>query len=195
MCQQSFSRELTRIDTDGGSESVSSVSSVATCSLVQGRVLDWQGLRPFAIEEVPGCIGEQVANDWLKFKQGYGSYRVFRRSLEGPEVWLFTFDGSNVGLIELFSPPASFASDEALDALGQPELIGDYPGAAQLQRPLRQPGEELRELIYGKRGLALLLADAPDKAKRAVRVRGFEPMPAQKYYERFVELPEVELPA
>jgi len=169
------------------------MTNEAICCLVEGRVFDWHGLEPFPIEEAPGCIGEQTASEWLKFKRGYASYRVFRGNPGGPEVWLFSFDGDSVELVELFSPPVSFGSEETLALLGQPELIGDYPGAAQLQRPLRQPGEELRELIYEERGLALLLAHAPETATRAVRVRGFESMPAQTYYERFVELPEVQI--
>ena len=171
------------------------MANESICCLVEERILDWYGLEPFPIDETPGCVGEQTASDWLKFKRGYASYRVFRRNNGGPEVWIFSFDGNSVELVELFSPPASYASEETLELLGQPELIGDYPGAAQIQRPLREPGEELRELIYEKRGLALLLAFAPDTATRPVRVRGFESMPAQKYYERFVELTEVEIPA
>ena len=171
------------------------MGSESICSLVEGRVRDWHGLQPFAIEDAPSCAGDQTASDWLKFKRGYASYRIFRRSPDEPEVWLFSFDGTRVDLVELFSPPASFASDETLAILGQPELIGDYPGAAQIQRPLRQAGEELRESIYGRRGLALLLGYAPDKATRPVRVRGFESMPAQQYYERFVELSQIEFPA
>lgn len=170
------------------------MAAESICALVEGRVVEWQGLKPFAIDDAPDCIGEQTASDWLKFNRGYALYRIFRAGPQGPDVWLFSFDGRTVELLELFSPPAVFASDETLDALGQPELIGDYPGAAQLQRPLRQPGEELREAIYERRGLALLLGYAPDRPVRAVRVRGFQSMPAREYYERFVELPEIEIP-
>jgi hypothetical protein len=165
------------------------------CSLVDGRVGDWHGLQPFAINDAPGCIGEQTAKDWLKFSRAYASYRIFRRSLAAPEVWLFSFDGKKIELVEIFGLPASFAPEAALAVLGQPELMADYPGAAQIQRPLRQPGEELRESIYGERGLALLLGYAPDRRVRPVRVRGFESMSAQEYYRRFVELPEIEIPA
>jgi hypothetical protein len=165
------------------------------CSLVEGRVRDWHGLQPFAMDDAPSCVGEQTANDWLKFKRDYAWYRIFRRSPEGPEAWLFSFDGKNVELVELFGLPASFVPEATISVLGQPELIADYPGAAQLQRPLRQPGEELRESIYGERGLALLLGYTPGEPARAIRLRGFESMPAQEYYERFVELPEIEIPA
>lgn len=171
------------------------MSAESICDLVEGRVVEWHGLQPFAIDEVPDCIGEQRASEWLKFKRGYGLYRIFRSGPQGPEVWLFSFNGKSVELVELFSPPLSFASDETMDELGQPKLIGDYPGAAQIQRPLAQPGEELREAIYGQRGLALLLGYAPGRPARPVRVRGFPSMSEEEYYERFVELPEIEIPA
>lgn len=163
------------------------------CRLAEGRILDWRGLRPFRIEDAPACLGPRMAQDWLAFNRGHAAFHLFRSGPVAPDVWLFTFDGESVELVELFSLPSSVVTEEVLSALGEPDLLAGYPLAAQLQRPLRQPGEELRESIFGDRGLALLSGHAPGETARLVRVRGFEAMPAQNYYERFVELPQVNI--
>jgi hypothetical protein len=159
------------------------------CHLVEGRILKWKGLPPFSVEELPSCLRQEASHGWLKFKQGYAAYRIFRTTDGGPEAWLFTFDGYRIHLIEVFSLPLSVEVGPLLDQLGTPEMRLAHPLAAQLQRPLKRPDENLNEIIFARRGLALLLGYAPDTPARLVRVRGFGVMLAETYQELFVDLP------
>ncbi len=161
------------------------------CNLVEGNLLAWEGLQPFNVDEPPACLGRQESDGWLRFRWGHAAYRVFRCSPGGPEVWLFTLDDIRVRLIEVFLLPRSLATGDLLEQLGVPELEVVCPLAAQLQRSFGAPDEDLNELVYAWRGLALLLGRTPGARERLVRVRGFEIMSAEEYRQRFVDLPPV----
>lgn len=163
----------------------------AVCDLAEGNLLDWKGLQPFDVEVPPACLGRQESDGWLQFRWGYAAYRVFRCRSEGPEVWLFTLDDSKVRLIEVFLLPTSLVIGVLREQLGAPELKVACPLPARLQRPLGTPDEDLNELVYARKGLALLLGRNPEARERLIRVRGFEIMSAEAYRHRFVDLPPV----
>lgn len=164
------------------------------CDLVDGEVWSWQGLLPFTHDEVPSCVGLEERTDWLLFPDGYRAYRVFVRDPAAPKVWLFTFDDERVHLVESFPVSATVGRDTFERRLGPAEASAPYPLSARLQRPLGTPGDDLVELIYASRGLALLFAQTHRSDHRLLRIRGFEAMPADEYLRRFVELPPMQFP-
>jgi hypothetical protein len=163
----------------------------ALCDLGSGNASGWHGLRPLALEELPACLEPAGQDGWLRFWHGYTQYRVWRQSPAGSTLWLFIDQDDLVHLVEVFDLPATVAVDPLVRQLGTPELTLDYPLAAQLQRPLCRPGEELIEFVYARRGLALLIGRPAGQPARLVRLRGFEVMPARMYRELFVDLPDV----
>lgn len=163
-------------------------SETAVCRLVELDLSGWQGLVPFPIDWAPACLGPACSRGWLEFSAGYLPYRRYCLDNDATHVWLFSDGEEMVCLAEVF-PPGSAEAGKLLDQLGPAETCGGYPVEAELQRPLRRPGEMLEEHVYGARGLAILCGCLPRQAMRAVRIRGFEPMSAARYHERFVRLP------
>lgn len=74
-------------------------------------------------------------------------------------------------------------------ALRDPELtyryLADDLAWAELAAP---PGGSVDELIYGTRGLALLVARDAGGTASVIRVRGFVPMPPARYLDEYVRL-------
>ena len=134
---------------------------------------------------------------------GGSRYRAFRRLEDAGALVtrLFVFGDSLVRLVEVYgSPvgPAELAARRVLASTrarqGEPDALGDWPLANELQLPLMRYGEVLREYIFGDAGLALLVGEGREQpALGLARLRGFEPMTAREYRERYTALaPAVE---
>jgi hypothetical protein len=163
----------------------------AICEFIQTHLSDWRGLQPFPLSEIPACLGILEKQGELEFGLGVMPYRIFHTDPGGPEVWLFSLADEHVHLVEVFSATGT-PSDEALfRQFGTPEMRYPYPLAAQLQRSLGEPEESLEELVYASRGLAGLIGRKPGSGERLLRLRGFEAMPIEQYYAKYVDLPPV----
>jgi hypothetical protein len=173
------------------------------CDLVAGRLDRWRGLTPFPPADAPACLGVPEGVDrHLKLGHRWVAYRAFCGPGEDglPETRLFTFSDSLVRLIEVCGAPVAPTELAARQMLaeararqGEPEALGDWPLANELQRPLVRNGEVLREYVFGDAGLALLVGESGEPAAlRLARLRGFEPMTAREYRERYMTLPPVE---
>jgi hypothetical protein len=173
------------------------------CDLAAGGLDRWRGLTPFQLADAPACLGAPGAADWYqKFGHRWVAYRAFRGAGgDGlPVTHLFVFGDSLVHLAEVYGAPvgpAELATRRALASTrasrGEPEALGDWPLANELQRPLMRYGEVLREYVFGDAGLALLVGECGNPPTlRLARLRGFEPMAAQEYREHYMVLPAVE---
>jgi len=173
------------------------------CDLVAGRLDRWRGLTPFPLADAPACLGVPEGVDkHLKLGHHWVTYRAFGGPRENglPETRLFMFNDSLVRLVEVCGAhvaPAELAARrmlvEARARQGEPEALGDWPLANEIQRPLARNGEALREYVFGDAGLALLVGESAEpEALRLARLRGFEPMTARDYRGRYMTLPPVE---
>ncbi len=173
------------------------------CDLAAGWLDRWRGLTPFPLADAPACLGTpEGADRHQKLGHRWVAYRTFRGPGDDglPVTRLFVFGDSLVRLVEVYGAPVGPAELAARRALastrtsqGEPEAVGDWPLANELQRPLMRYGEVLREYVFGDAGLALLVGEgAEPPALRLARLRGFESMTAREYRERYIVLPPVE---
>jgi hypothetical protein len=151
------------------------------CRLAAGMVSEWLGLRPFPLAEWPDCLGPGRGEGWLQFHHESLHYREFCSAGSSSPVRLYAPGDADVCLVEVTNPPSP-----DLGPLGPPELTFNYPAAARLQHPVPGAGKDLTEAVYGSRGLAALLSSG-----RVIRLRGFQPVSAAAYRDRFVELPPI----
>lgn len=160
-------------------------------ALAAGRFLAWHGLRPFTREGLPACLRPAGQPGYQEFAEGPLAFERFRFETDSgrSEVWLFWDHAGRVCLAEVFRLAAR-ADASLFEALGPPDLVAPVPTAAVLQRPAHLPGGPLSERVYATRGLALAVRVGAEAHGSLVRVRGFEPMPARRYGERFVNLPQ-----
>jgi hypothetical protein len=165
------------------------MTSSNVCALVEGRFDVWRGLAPFDPTRPPACVGVEEKSEWLGFSEGLVHYRRYRHP-SGHQVWLFDRD-EKVILIEVF-PEVATSLDDWLALLGPPDRSIPYGLPQLMQRPLAQGDEDLDELVWGARGLALLRAGATGGRHRLARARGFSPMSPDDYQRRFVRLPGIE---
>lgn len=156
------------------------------CRLAALDIAGWRGLPPFPIDQAPECLGPERSRGWLEFRRGWLAYRDSRPKDE-TAVRLFAGEDGNACLLEVY--PSGIDAEHLLAQLRPAETIAPFPLEAELQYPVRRPGETLEDHIYGARGLALLLASRAGEGTRVVRLRGFEPMTAAQYRQWFVDLP------
>lgn len=121
--------------------------------------------------------GATLASDTYRPASARGEVRV--------NWWL---NGDRVELVDLLpAPPLQPGPLRA--ALRDPELtyryLADDLAWAELAAP---PGGSVDELIYGTRGLALLVARDAGGTASVIRVRGFVPMPPARYLDEYVRL-------
>jgi hypothetical protein len=162
----------------------------SVCELAAGRLDAWSGLQPFKPDAAPTCLGAMIRDGWLEFGGDSMSYRLFQPGTSGAEVWLFNPPGDDIRLVEVFSPAIGGATRAILRSLGNAEMQYEYPLEGRLQRMLGAPDETLEELVFAHRGLAVMLGHRPGASEWIFRLRGFERMAADVYYQRFVHLPE-----
>jgi len=158
------------------------------CDLVDGRLEAWHGLGRLDAGAVPACVGTAQHAEWLGFSRGRLHYRRYQTA-SGAAVWLFDRDGFIV-LVEHF-PAGDPPVEPWLEVLGAPDRTIEYGVAQLMQRPLARTDEDVDELVWGARGLALLRGRT-DRGERLIRTRGFAPGDADDYRRRFVELPRIE---
>jgi hypothetical protein len=165
-------------------------SAQQVCDLAAGRLAGWEGLSPFRLEAAPSCLGPPEREGWLDLGRGATAYRVCRTVPDHVEVWLFHPPGEVVCLVEVYPPATADPVGTLLDALGEPDLLYEYPLAGRLQRMLGRSGEGLDERVYGSRGLAVAVTHRAGREQQLFRLRGFRPARAEEYYADFVDLPE-----
>jgi hypothetical protein len=115
------------------------------------------------------------------------SYRP--RSARGEVRVDWFMNGGRVALVEVALEPALPAAP-LLARLGDPETrfrYADEPelGPGELTPPA---GGSFEELVYGARGLAVLLARDAAGVTTAVRLRGFDSVPSERYLDDYVRL-------
>ncbi len=165
-------------------------SAHQVCDLASGRLTGWTGLDPFRVEATPACLGPPEREGWLDLGRGATPYRVCRTVPDRVEVWLFHPPGGAVCLVEVYPTATAGPVGTILEPLGEPDLRYEYPLAGRLQRMLGRSGEDLDERVYGGRGLAVAVTHGGGREARVLRLRGFPPTRAEKYYADFVALPE-----
>lgn len=157
------------------------------CRLAHGQLYEWRGLQPFSAVTWPACLESTGEKGWLRFHYEPLAYQVFRLRQSPAQIWLFSPGEADVCLVEVFG----LSEEPDIDRLGAPDLCFDYPLEARLQRSLGNPDEYQQECVYAGRGLALLFGLPLGQAQHLLRVRGFKPMSADSYRDRFVDLPPV----
>ena len=157
------------------------------CRLAQGELHTWRGLEPFPAAKPPACLQSTGEQGWLRFHREPLAYRVYRLAQSQAQVWLFSPGEGDVCLVEVSEPQQT----QDMDQLGLPDLRYHYPIEARLQRPLGNPLKDQEEYVYASHGISLLFNVPARGEQRLARVRGFRPMSAAIYRDRFVELPPV----
>lgn len=157
------------------------------CALAEGKLQEWHGLQPFPVADVPACLQYTGELGWLRFRHEPLSYQVYRVAQSRVQVWLFSSGAADVCLVEVFRLPPALD----IGPLGPPDLCFNYPLEARMQRPLGDPCEDQQEYVFARHGMSLLVNVSTNGRRRLVRVRGFHPMPAFRYRDRFVDLSPV----
>ena len=161
----------------------------AICRLVEGEVSTWRGLGELGHRQLPACLGGVVRKGTRAIAGGTLASDTYRPATARGEVRVdWWMNGDRVALVDLLpSPP--MAPESLRAALGDPDLtyryLADDLAWAELAAP---PGGSVNELVYGARGLAVLVSHDASGTASVIRLRGFAPMPSADYLDDHVRL-------
>ena len=132
-------------------------------------IAGWRGLPPFPIDQAPGCLGLSVRAAGWSF--AVAGLLTAIPPKDKTAVRLFAGEDGNACLLEVYL--SGIDAEHLLAQLRPAETIAPFPLEAELQYPVRRPGETLEDHIYGEKGVALLSASRAGEGTRVVRLRGF----------------------
>jgi hypothetical protein len=164
------------------------VDAQRICRLMRGDVAAWHGLPAAHLHrsELPDCLGPIIGTDVRMFSVGrYDVERHDAGSTGRVDVFGWPGDGRVIA-IDVW-PPKPIDAAALLAELPPPDRSYRYePAELDTWGVVPPAGAAVDEVVWGARGLALVMVrGAP--GDEVVRMRGFEPMPADRWIEGFVQ--------
>jgi hypothetical protein len=163
------------------------VDPKAICGLVDGDLKDWRGLGRLDRTKPPPCVGSRVEHGTARFHLFLLAVDTYRAASGRADVRLYwAINGGVVELVDVLPTPTPDAAS-LLAELGAPATTHVYSADERTAANLPVPrGGLIEEAIYDGRGLAVTLVRDPAGTASVARIRGFRPMPAERYLDTYV---------
>ena len=172
-----------------GRHQEANVEPTAVCRLIQGDVRAWAGLGTLDHARLPPCLGPVIRKGTLRVATGTLATDLRRPAAALGEVRVaWWMNGRRVAFDEV-APSSGLDPGPLQSALGNPDATFRYGEEERAYWDLAEPaGGTLEEVVYGTRGVALLVSHDAGGAATVVRLRGFASMPAARYLDDYVRL-------
>jgi hypothetical protein len=161
----------------------------AICRLVDLDPTPWHGL-DITRDELPACLGS-VRGEWTRrFPAAILAADLYRPDSGLAEVDMYWWmNGGQVELIDV-RPFEQLPGAALLPSLGAPDLIFEYSEEERTDWGFARPAQgAIQEVIFGSRGLALVLVPDGVGQRDVARLRGFRPMLGRDYVSSILRSP------